>query len=511
VSSRRLAVVLALVAAAGVAAYFVLAGRDAARDVGPPVGDPLGEALSFAPADAPVVAVLLTDPEARGRRDLAALARRVPAAELARAQVDGLLRDRIGLGERDLRSLAGHPAIAWAPSVGALRSGAVSWVATDGARLEELLDERREQGRLRALPPARGYVRYQGRGVAVAVRGPRLVATPDLRALDDAIDRNLARRGGLTRAALDERRLGTDARALLSVLAADAGPLVTQATGGRVTGEVPWLRALRRAAITLDAEPAGLVARARLETPPGTVRPQDLPIARGPQAPTPRGRGPVVVAVRAARQTIAFARQVGGVTRREDLAGLDGTLGLLRRYADIDVQRDLIDRLTAATTFTTDEDGRPITARAELADPRPAAQALDRLRTLSQLGPLADLAGIDTGGVRVQEQGGRFTVLQDDVPLVVLALRGSVLIASSDPAVDVDAVASAPPVRLPPPAGPGALQAVVDRRAAERFVLERFGLPAEAALLLNGLGSPALSAQAELDRTDLLVRIPLDG
>jgi hypothetical protein len=272
---------------------------------------------------------------------------------------------------------------------------------------------------------------------------------------------------------------------------------------------VPWLRAIRRAAITLDAEPAGLVARARLETPPGTVRPQDLPFARGPQAPTPRGRGPVVAGVRAGRQTIAFARQVARVTRPDDLARLETTLGLLRRYADIDVQRDLIDRLTATTTFTTDADGRPVTARAELADPRPAAEALDRLRTLSQLGPLADLAGIDTGGVRVQEEGGRFVVLQDGVPLVVLAVRGSVLVASNDPRVDVDAVASAPAVRLPPPAGPGALQAVADRRAAAAFILERLGLPAEAGIVLTGLGSPALSARAELDRTDLLLRIPL--
>jgi hypothetical protein len=216
-----------------------------------------------------------------------------------------------------------------------------------------------------------------------------------------------------------------------------------------------------------------------------------------------------VIGIRAARQTIAFARQVAQLTRRDDLARLDETLGLLRRYADIDVQRDLVDRLTATTTFATDADGRPITARAELADPRPATEALDRLRALSRLGPLADLAGIDTGGVRVEEEAGRFTVLQDDVPIVVLAVRGSVLVAANDPRVDVDAVAAAPPVRLPPPPGPGALQAVIDGRAAARILLERLGLPAEAGIVLTGLGSPALSARAELDRTDLLLRIPL--
>lgn len=508
VSSRRLAVALFVVAAVSVVAAVVLLMRDPARDFGPPVADPLAEALGFAPADAPVVAVLLTDPDARGRRDLAALSRRFPAAELARGQLDGLLRDRIGLGERELRPLQGNPVIAWGPRVDALRVGAVSWVAADAARLDELLDRRRERGTLRPLAPERGFARYAGRDTIVAVRGQRVVAAPDARALTEAIARHVSRRRGLSRAALEDRRLGTDPGSLLTVLA-EAGPLVPLLAGPTAARGVPWLGAIRRGAITLDAEAGGLVARARLQTPPQGVRPQDLPLARGPQAPVPRGRDAVVAGVRAGRQTIAFARQVARITRPRALAELDGTLALLRRYAGIDVQRDLIDRLTGTTTFTTDAAGRLITARAELADPRPAADALGRLRTLSRLGPLADLAGIDTGGLRVEESSGRYAVLRDDVPLAVLAVRGSVLVASTDPRVDVDAVAGAPPVRLPPPQGPGALQAVAGREAAVTFLLERLGLPGAVRVLLTGLGSPALSAQVELDRTDLLLRIPL--
>ncbi len=507
-SLRRLAVVLALVAAVAVGAYAVLSGRGAARDVGPPVADPAAEALGFAPADVPVVAVLVTDPDSPARRDLAGLSRRFPAAELARAQVDGLLRDRVGVGERDLRPLLGNPAIAWASRVDALADGGLAWIATDGARLEELLEEREEAGRLRRLPPQRGFTRYAAPGVALAVRGQRLVAAPDPPALAAALGRHRSRRGGLSRAALDERRLGTAPGALLTVLA-EAGPLVARAAGPAAARGVPWLRAVRRVALRVGAGPGGLVARARLETPAGTVRPADLPIARGPQAPVPRGRGELTAGVRAARQTVAFARGVAAVTRPQELRRIDDTLDLLRRYAGIDVQADLIDRLTGTTTFTADATGRRVTARGELADPRPAVAALERLRALSSLGPLADLAGIDTGGLRVQEEGGRFVVLRDDVPLVVLAVRGRVLVASNDPRVDVDAVAAAPPVRLPSPQGPGALQAVLERGAAARLLLGRLGLPAEAALLLTGLGAPALSAQAELDRTDLLLRIPV--
>jgi hypothetical protein len=183
VTFRRLAVVLALVAAGAVAAFVVLSGREAARDVGPPVGDPLAEALGFAPAAAPVVAVLVTDRKSPARRDLAGLGRRFPAAELARAQVDGLLRDRVGVGERDLRPLLGNPAIAWASRVDALADGGLSWVATDGARLEELLEERAQAGRLRPLRAERGFTRYAAQDVVVAVRGQRLVAAPDEREL----------------------------------------------------------------------------------------------------------------------------------------------------------------------------------------------------------------------------------------------------------------------------------------------------------------------------------------
>jgi hypothetical protein len=216
-----------------------------------------------------------------------------------------------------------------------------------------------------------------------------------------------------------------------------------------------------------------------------------------------------VVGVRAARQTVAFARQVAAVSRPDTARSLDETLDLLRRYAGVDLQRDLVDRLTGTTTFTTDADFRLITARAELQDPGPTRAALERLRTLSSLGPLADLAGIDTGGLRVDESGGRFAIFRDDVPLAVLAVRGTVLVASTDPRVDVDAVAAAGPARTTARPGPGALQAVAEREAAASLLLDQLGLPAEAGLVLTGLGAPALSVQAELDRVDLLLQLPL--
>jgi hypothetical protein len=241
VSLRRLAVVLVLAAVLGVAAYVVVSGRDGGQ-AGPPVADPLAETLGFAPARAPVVAVLLTDPRARARRDLAALADRFPAAELARAQLDGLLRDRVGLGERDLRPLLGNPVVAWAPRVDALSRGGLAWVATDGERLEELLEGRADDGRLRPLPPDRGFVRYtvpargpgagggSSRDVVLAVRGQRLVAAPDPGALADAILRHTTRRGGLSRRELQARRHGTDPGALLTILT-QARPLVTRVAG----------------------------------------------------------------------------------------------------------------------------------------------------------------------------------------------------------------------------------------------------------------------------------------
>jgi hypothetical protein len=77
----------------------------------------------------------------------------------------------------------------------------------------------------------------------------------------------------------------------------------------------------------------------------------------------------------------------------------------------------------------------------------------------------------------VEERAGRFVVLRDDVPVVVLAVRGRVLVASNDPRVDVDAVAAAPPLRLPSPQGPGALQGVADRQVAARTLLDRLGCP----------------------------------
>jgi hypothetical protein len=289
VSSRRLAVVVALVVAVGAAAFESLragggAGRRAAR------GRPARRGARLRARRGP-----RGGRPRHGPREPGAAGPRRAGATLPR----GGARPRAGrraaarpgrVGERDLRPLLGNPAIAWASRVDALADGGLSWVATDGARLEELLEERAQAGRLRPAPRrARLHpLRRAGR----RRRGPR--PAPGRRA------RRARARGGPRPAREPARR--AHPRGPRRAPPGHRARVPADRPGGRAPARrpgrrsraglrVPWLRALRRAALRLDAGANGLVVRARLETPAGTIRPQDLPIARGPQAPVPRGRG----------------------------------------------------------------------------------------------------------------------------------------------------------------------------------------------------------------------------
>jgi hypothetical protein len=49
---------------------------------------------------------------------------------------------------------------------------------------------------------------------------------------------------------------------------------------------------------------------------------------------------------------------------------------------------------------------------------------------------------------------------------------------------------------------------VAERDTAVRLLLEQLGLPAEAEVVLTGVGAPVLSVESELDRVDLLLQLP---
>ncbi len=288
-------------------------------------------------------------------------------------------------------------------------------------------------------------------------------------------------------------------------VALDARALVAR-RGGK-TRRVPWVSALERAALTVTPEAGGLRVHARASTDAGALAPDDVPIAAGVEPPVTRGSGRVVAAVRDPQRTLGFARRVIDLLDPQRLDGLRQAEEVLARYARVSVQEELLDRLAGSATLTS-RDGRTLTLRADLDRPDVTADALDRLGSIGRLGPLASLAGVDLGGIAIDErERGTYVVRQNGRLLVSLAVVEGALVASTDPGADLAAAARAPAARRPPTAG--ALRATVDASLVKDILVRRLGLPAFARGVLAPLGGLIVTARGELGLFDAQFVLPV--
>lgn len=470
------------------------------------IADPVAEALAYAPAGVAALAVVATDPAAGSGAALARLVERFPGAELLVGQAQATLGDRLGLDyERELRPLLRNPVVIWSADGTAQRRFA-SWVVRDAGALGEALERRTKSGALRAEPGLADHEIFTRRdGGAYARRGPVLLSAPDVASLRVLLQRREAGRGQWTRELLEERSLGLPEGAVARV-ALDAPVLVARRAGR--ARRVPWVAALERIALTVTPEAGGLRLHARASTDAARLAPGDVPIAPGVAPPELRGQGRVVVGVRDPQQTLRVVRRVVDLLDPDRLEGLRKAEAVLSRYARVSVQEDLLDRITGTATVTS-RDGRTLTLRAGLDDPDRTAGALDRLGTLSRFGgPLASLAGVDLGGIGVDEQdGGRSVVTQDGRLLVALGVFDGALVASTDPGVDLLAAARAP--AGPPAPTAGALRGTVSAELLKDQLISRLGLPVFLRGALAPLGAPIVTARGERNLFDVQVVVPV--
>jgi hypothetical protein len=191
-----------------------------------------------------------------------------------------------------------------------------------------------------------------------------------------------------------------------------------------------WGRALRDGAAALTIAGDRIALRFRLSTNP--VRPEDLPIATGTQAPSTHGSAPIVAATRSPAQSLRFLRD----------AGLLPALGVLSRAPGF-LKPDL-DDLGPDATITT-ADAKVFTVRLTPPDPGDWATKLDRLDALSGLIRFTGLAN-----VRIDKRNGVYAIQQDGELVARVAVYGRVVVLSTDPRANLAQAANAP--AKPPPA-----------------------------------------------------------
>jgi hypothetical protein len=375
----------------------------------------------------------------------------------------------------------------------------------DAAVLGELLSGRVQTGTLTVGPTVSRWTTYRRPGLVLAARDRVLLGASDLQTLRAAVTRRLrtGRAGGLTPAAFTTlSRAGMPAGQAVLRLAAD-GPTVRGALAGRLrgAGSLPWVLALTGAGVAVAADENGLHVRARLRTDEASLVDPDVPIALGPVAPAVAGDAPVVVGLRDPARTIRIALELAMQEAPARAAAYAQARDALQRDAGVDLDTDVIGALKDDATLTFPAGGG-VTLRATVTDDLALRDTLGRLSRSGQLAGIAGALGIDpgTGGLAVRGTGeDRYEVQQDNTTVAVLAVRNGVFVASTDPDVDVDAVAGAAPTdRGGADAPVGALNVVLRPAALADLLVDRLGVPASARTVLSGLGLTTVTARAEL-------------
>jgi hypothetical protein len=393
------------------------------------------------PVETPYVIALATDPRHGQGAQARSLLNRFVGSDVVVAQARERINAALGLApDADLGPLLGNDLVIARTEYGLFGA----WVVKDEEALRNILRER-----------------SASTTTSVVVRGP-LVIAGESSAVQHALATK-ASQAGTTRRLFEERLLGLPADALVRAEANAA--LIPPAQRSKVA----WVRALRRAAITVRADDDGLHARMRATAAP--TPPDQIPLALGATPPDPLQRAfGVTVGVRDLRHIIRLGLATlkandPGTYRRYDLARR--ALKFVRRG---DIDRDVIDQLGGTATLWS-PDLRTFTITAPVADPARMQQALNGLKPL--MGRLLDAAGL---------HGARYGVV------------GETLVVTTMPGVSFEQLAAGRPARID--SLTGALTGVARAPSLRRILIDRLGLPPIASLALGALGDATLSVQA---------------
>jgi hypothetical protein len=277
------------------------------------------------------------------------------------------------------------------------------------------------------------------RGAAAAARDGVVVVAPssaDLRASLADASRPAARYARIT---FDKRFAGLPAHTSARVAFDPRALLATRVP--KIAG-TPWARSLRDGAAVLTTSGNELRVPFRIQGDAVGLKPEDLPIAAGPDPPQARGSAPLVIGVRDPAHTLNFARA----------AGLLPALDFVDRLPGL-VRPNLDDLGPYGTITSASLDLGRITARSEPPDPGDWSTKLRLLDLIGDIGRRFGGAGFGLG-----RRDGVYTFSQDGELVARLAVYGRALVVSNDPRADLRAAADAPAASLPPGAA-GALTA----------------------------------------------------
>lgn len=478
-----------LAAFALVALLLVLTGCGGSDDPPPPPPDPLAEALTYLPREALAVSLISTQRRQGMGAALYDRLGRLPAAELVRGPAERLAQEA-GLSLSALDKQLGNPAVVTLPDLVDLtvhRTPLVAWTVRDESALREAFGAGVDR---KALVSAGEYQQASlfraGDGQpAYALDGAVLLLGRDTDTLRRAIDRH-ARKRGMTTRDLAERLEGTPEGAPVRVSV--NGPVALAGPDFAALRKVPWIAALERVSLSVEADAESVTATLAFDTSESDLVDADLPVATGPTAPPIPKTGALRIGLRNPEASLAFARRVWAAVDPEAARALEVASGPLA-LVGVDIDRDLLGNLPGPALLSTDlEESR---LRVTLRDPEAFDGAVNRARFL--VSPLLGAIGLEGLGLAALPDGST-QLSSEGVERGRLDVIGEALVAGT-PQEILARIAEMPTERVA-----GAQGALVARLASDRLraTLARLvGLPARAGFALDGLGDGTLMVRSD--------------
>ena len=398
---------------------------------------PLDDALGYVPADSPLVLALETGgPQTAATSDLL---ERIPVVgSQIYTWIDTQFDWAFIRFERDIRPLLGNElVVAVANPRAVLRAKGifdrlpamvVAWRVARPELAKRVIirsPDLQAHGRVNGV---RLWENRNGRGW-LALDGDVFVLTGSRGQLERAIAR---RRGDerYSEADFDSSLEGLPRSALLRTRIRPHG-VIEAFPGLRGALAQRWVASLGEAGMAVSARDDGFALALRAKTDPKEISDADLPLA--PSGPTPaalRQGSETGIGVNEPGRLARFLDEVARAVAPGRYVLFDRLRARLQRRAGVDIQRDLLARVTQGS-LALSADGTDIAARAHVVEARRFRTALERV--IPALPDLGGVFGIRDLGVASPAPGQRFFAAA--VPghqSVVFGLVGNSLVASDD-------------------------------------------------------------------------------
>ena len=394
----------------------------------------LADSLAYMPKDAPLVVAFQTDVEGEQYRNLDRMLSKFPFGGQVKAQIKQSFARQGADYAKDVKPVLGKEVVVAITDPASIVNDTaedkyvLAWPA-DGEKLENIFEKDKTSRKSGQIDGADVY--ESADGSVSLLKGDTAVAAGDRQALEAALKRPEGD-DKLTEEEFTAPFQGLPEDAMVRVYA-DLEGLLRADPDTAEARQVRWVNGVRKLGVTASAQRDGIAVDARVTTE--GLRPEDVPLATGDQAPPIARFGDYAVGLRDAGHATDWVFEVAARGDKEDPVKLKRQLG--RRLGGIDVDRDLLAQFSGASTVTGRLDGT-VTVRSDVKDP-------DAMRTT--LAKMRKSRG--SGNLRISDAGGLLKATDEEGDEVYFGMVGDAFVASDSSPARAKQLASVEPRPLP--------------------------------------------------------------